>query len=66
MSRVTVLGEMYYEGDGVDIDYGKSRLHLEKSAALGHGRAQLNLMQLDATEGRNINPYQTLQLLFNK
>lgn len=58
----TVLGEMYYEGDGVDVDYGKSRLHLERSAALGHGRANLNLITLNAREGREVSPERLLGL----
>lgn len=57
----TVLGEMYYEGDGVDVDYGKSRIHLEKSAELGHGRARLNLLQLNVREGNKIDPNVILQ-----
>lgn len=61
----TVIGEMYYEGDGVSVDFSKSRMHLEKAASLGHGRARLNLVQLDLRESSTVPPERLLEL-FNK
>lgn len=58
----TVLGEMYFEGDGVPVDFTKSRKHLESAAAKGHGRARLNLVQLNLKEGGLVNPEDLLNI----
>ena len=58
----TVLGEMYYEGDGVQIDFTKSRKYLEAGAEKGHGRAQLNLLQLNFRESGQVKPEDLLNI----
>ena len=58
----TVLGEMYYEGDGVQIDFTKSRKYLEAAAERGHGRAQLNLLQLNFRESGQVKPEDLLNI----
>lgn len=55
------LGEMYYEGRGVDRDLLASRRWLEAAAASGYPRARINLAQLDAEAGGSAQDY--LQLM---
>ena len=53
---------MYYEGDGVHIDFTKSRKYLETAAEKGHGRAQLNLLQLNFRESGQVKPEDLLNI----
>lgn len=46
----TEIGEMYYRGDGTDIDLRESRYWLKQAARAGYARARLDLLQLQAVD----------------
>lgn len=58
----TVLGEMYFDGEGVKTSYQKSRQYLEKSAKAGHIRARMGLMALNTRTGQPVDPLEMLTL----
>lgn len=58
----TVLGEMYFDGEGVKTSYQKSRQYLEKGAKAGHIRARIGLMALNTRTGQPVDPMEMLTL----
>ena len=58
----TVLGEMYFDGEGVKTSYQKSRQYLEKGAKAGHIRARMGLMALNTRTGQPVDPMEMLTL----
>ncbi|MEI8133425.1 MAG: hypothetical protein WCG34_13415, partial [Leptolinea sp.] len=46
-----VLGEMYYQAQGVERDLAESRRWLEKAARVDYTRAKLDLMQVKLESG---------------
>jgi len=50
------LGEMYYNGHGLDRDLAKARYWVDRAAQVNYPRAKLNLLQLDL-EGRSLDTH---------
>lgn len=58
----TVIGEMYFDGEGVKTSYQKAKEYLEKGSAVGHLRARMGMMALKTRTGEPVDPIEMMNL----